>query len=105
MGVTAALILTHETRPCLLVNVAARGARVRMNKPLAKGSTAIFTFHELRRYCSVVWAKGDECALQFDREIEQEDMEGFLWITQNRAHYERICQESRAADWSAGIGD
>ncbi len=105
LEVTAALVLTHETRSCLLVNVASSGARVKMNKPLSKGSTAIFTFHELKLWCTVVWSSGQECGLRFEREIEQEDMEGFLWITQNRARYERLCQESRAADWSAGIGD
>jgi len=105
LGVTAALVLTHETRSCLLVNIASSGARVRMNKPLSKGSTAIFSFHELKLWCTVVWSKGEECGLRFEREIEHEDMQGFLWITQNREHYERICQESRAADWSAGIGD
>ena len=105
MDITAALVLTHETRSCLLVNVASYGARVRMREPLAKGRTAIFTFHELRIYCSVVWSRGQECGLRFEKEIEPEDMQGFLWITQNRRHYERLCQESRAADWSAGIGD
>ena len=105
LNVTAALVLTHETRPCQLVNIASHGARVRMDKPLSKGSTAIFTFHELKLYCSVVWSNGKECGLRFEREIEQEDMEGFLWITQNRAHYNRLCNQRRAAEWSAGIGN
>lgn len=105
LDVTAALVLTHETRTCLLINISASGARVRLQQPLALGSTAFFTFHELRIFCTVVWSKGVECGLRFDRPIEREDMQGFLWITQNRAKYEQICQQSRAADWSAGIGD
>lgn len=105
MDVTASLVLTHETRTCLLINISASGARVRMSKPLSVGSTAIFTFHLLRLYCTVVWSRGEECGLSFDRQIEQEDMEGMLWITQNREQYERINQESRVADWADGIGD
>ena len=105
MDVTASLGLTHETRTCLLVNISASGARVRMSKPPSVGSTAIFTFHLLKHYCKVVWSRGEECGLSFDRQIEQEDMEGMLWITQNRAQYERLNQESRVADWAEGIGD
>jgi len=76
-----------------------------MHQPLAKGLTAILCFHELRIYSSVTWSKQDECGLRFESEIALEDMKGFLWITQNREHYDRICLQSRAADWSSGAGN
>ena len=105
LGVPASLVLTHETRACLIDDIAAKGARVRMSEPLAKGRTAMLSFHELRVYCSVVWSRQDQCGLRFETEIAREDMQGFLWIIQNRGQYERICLESHAADWSAGIGE
>ena len=52
-----------------------------------------------------MWARQGECGLRFETEIPKEDMQGFLWIIQNRSHYERICLESRAADWFAGLGE
>ena len=78
---------------------------MRVIEPLAKGRTAIISFHELRIYCSVMWSRNDECGLRFENEMPKEDMQGFLWIIQNRAQYDRICLESRAADWFAGLGE
>ena len=105
LGAQASLILTHETRPCLIDDVSPRGARVRVLAPLSKGLTAILAFHELRAYCTVAWSRGQECGLRFESEMPKEDMQGFLWIIQNREQYDRICLESRAADWFAGISE
>jgi hypothetical protein len=105
LGAQGMLILTHETRPCLIDDVSARGARVRVLQPLAKGLTMILAFHELRIYCTVAWSRKDECGLRFESEMPKEDMQGFLWIVQNREQYDRICLESRAADWFAGVGE
>ena len=99
------LILTHESRPCLIEDIAARGARLRLRQPLTKGLTAILAFHELRIYCTVAWSKELECGLRFESELPREDMEGFLWIIQNREQYDRICLESRAADWFSGVSE
>ena len=105
LGAQASLILTHESRPCLIDDIAARGARVRLQQPLAKGLTAILAFHELRIYCTVAWSNQLDCGLRFESELPKEDMQGFLWIIQHREQYERICLESRAADWFAGISE
>ena len=95
----------HETRECLLDNVSASGARVRLEAPLDKGRTVMLGFHELRVYGTVSWCRNGECGIRFDSKIEQEDMEGFLWITRNPEEYQRICRESSVHDWSLGIGD
>lgn len=105
LGAQASLILTHETRSCLIDDVSARGARVRVLQPLAKGLTAILAFHELRIYCTAAWSRNGESGLRFESEMPKEDMQGFLWIVQNREQYDRICLESRAADWFAGISE
>lgn len=105
LGVAATLVLPSGTERCLLDDISAIGARVRLARSLPKGLTALLTFHELRIYAGVVWWRGGECGLRFDRPLDLEDMQGMLWITENRALYERICKESRAQDWSAGIGE
>ena len=105
LGLPAKLVLPHETRECLLDNVSASGARVRLDAPLDKGRTVMLGFHELRVYGTVSWCRNGECGIRFDSKIEQEDMEGFLWITRNPEEYQRICRESGIHDWSIGIGD
>ena len=105
LGASASLVLTHETRPCLIEDVSSSGARVRMNHPPARGHTAMLSFHELRLYCTVAWVLDDRCGLRFEKELPLEDMQGLLWITQNRGQYERICNQSRALDWSSGRRD
>jgi PilZ domain len=105
LGAPASLVLTHETRPCLIDNIASSGARLRVQKPLTTGLTAILCFHELRLYCSVIWFRGDECGLRFVSRLALEDMQGLLWITQNREQYDHICLQSLAANWFAGIRD
>lgn len=105
LGVSAALILPHGSLPCLIDDIALRGARLRIERKLAKGETALLSFHELRVYGTVVWWKQGECGLRFDQPLDLEDMQGMLWITQNRALYDRICRTGHALDWSEGLGD
>ena len=61
LDVPAALVLTHETRACLIDDISSKGARVRVHETLAKGRAAILTFHELRVYSSVMWSRQGEC--------------------------------------------
>lgn len=105
LGVPASLVLTHETRSCLIDDISCTGARLRIKRPLAERQAAELVFHELRLFSTVMWARGDECGLRFDRALDPEDMQGMLWITENRELYERICQTGHAMDWSEGLGD
>lgn len=102
---SATLVLTHGNENCLIDDISATGAHLRVNVPIAIGSTAILTFHELRIYAAVVWCRKGEVGLRFEKTLPVEDMEGMLWITQNREMYERLCLESRAEVWSTGFGD
>ncbi len=105
LGAPASLVLTHESRRCLIDDISATGARLRIDRPLAERQSAQLVFHELRLFATVMWCRGAECGLRFERPLEQEDMQGMLWITENRAVYERICETGHAMDWSDGIGD
>lgn len=103
LGASAQLELTHEVRSCLIDDISSTGARLRVDRPLAERQALVLIFHELRVFASVKWLRGGECGLVFDKPLDQEDMEGMLWITNNRAVYDRICQTGHAMDWSDGL--
>ena len=105
LGAAASLVLTHETRRCLIDDISATGARLRINRPLAARQSVQLVFHELRIFATVKWVRGAECGLQFAEPLDMEDMQGMLWITENRELYERICQTGHAMDWAEGIGE
>lgn len=102
LGVPAQLQLTHETRKCLLDDISKSGARLRITRQLTPHQTAILTFHELKLYATVMWCKGAECGIKFDQPLDLEDMQGMLWITENRELYQRICNEAHALAWTEG---
>ena len=105
LGASASLVLTHGTCPCLLDDISLTGARLRLDRLPIAGTTAILVFHELRIYISVVWSEAGECGVRFEKPLDLEDMQGMLWITQNRAAYERLCLKSRTEDWSSRLRD
>lgn len=105
MGVPAQLVLTHDSRACLIDDISCTGARLRIDRPLAERQALQLVFHELRIFATVRWVRGAECGLQFATPLDPEDMQGMLWITENRALYERICQTGHAMDWADGIGE
>ena len=49
-----------------------------------------------------MWCNGAECGLKFDQPLDLEDMQGMLWITENRELYARICNEAHALAWAEG---
>jgi hypothetical protein len=105
LGVPATLTLPHQPLRCLLGDISEIGANLRVDGFVAQGTTARLDFHELRLFGTVVWVRGNECGLRFYTPLDQEDMEGMLWITQNREAYERICNSAHAEDWTQGIGE
>jgi hypothetical protein len=105
LGVSAQLVLTHETRDCLIDDISCTGARLRVMQPLAEHQSLLLAFHELKLFATVVWLRGGECGLRFDQPIDPEDMQGMLWIKENRKIYDRICQAGHAMDWAEGFGD
>ena len=96
--------MTHETRRCLLDDISANGTRIRIEKALEPGRTGYICFHRLRLFCTVSWSRAGGCGVRFESKLPQEDMEGFLWIVRNPKAYKRLCEETGAHDWAAGIG-
>ncbi|MEQ1498145.1 MAG: PilZ domain-containing protein [Novosphingobium sp.] len=105
LGAKAALELTHERRECLIDDISTTGARVRISPPPVVGGISLLRFHELKVYARVIWARNGEAGLRFEQRLEIEDMQGMLWITENREMYERICREGHMQDWADGSGD
>lgn len=105
LGAAASLDLTHQRRAVLLDDISSTGARLRMAHPPAAGTMAALRFHELKAYAQVIWANGNELGLRFEMPLDLEDMQGMLWITENRDLYERICRQGHARDWADGIGE
>lgn len=105
LGVPAALVLPHGTADCLIDDISCTRARLRICRTLASDQAVVLSFHELRPFAVVRWMRGRECGVKFEQPLDPEDMQGMLWITENRALYERLCPTGHASDWADGIGD
>lgn len=105
LGGQASLVLVHETNHCLIDDISTSGARLRVGFALRPNQTTQLVFHELRVYAVVMWCKNGECGLRFEQPLNLEDMQGMLWITENRDLYARICNEAHALAWAEGISD
>lgn len=95
LGAKAALELSYGTDSCLIDDISSTGARLRIRRPLAVDQAVLLVFHELRITAVVIWTRGNECGVGFTTPLDVEDMQGMLWITQNRELYERICREEQ----------
>ncbi len=104
LGVPASLVLTHGTHPCLIDDISCTGSRLRTERTLPVGVTAVLAFHQLRLMGVVRWMHSGQCGLQFERPLEIDDMQGMVWITENRDLYNRLCETGHASDWVGGIG-
>ncbi|WP_309621590.1 PilZ domain-containing protein [Novosphingobium sp.] len=104
LGAAASLELIHPRRACLLDDISSTGARLRIDPAPANGAMVLLHFHELKVYARVIWSKSNEVGLQFEQPLALEDMQGMLWITNNRDLYERICRDGHAQDWADGFG-
>lgn len=104
LGVPAGLLLTHRTHRCLIEDISASGALLRVSEPIPAGRTAMLQFHLLKLYVTIKWCRGGRCGVQFEQKLDAEDMEGFLWIVRHPKAYARFCSESGGRDWSMGLG-
>ena len=78
---------------------------MRISPPPAVGAISLLRFHELKVYARVMWPRNREAGLRFEQRLAIEDMQGMLWITENRELYERICRVGHAQDWADAFGD
>lgn len=105
LGAPASLVLTHQTRTCLIDDISRTGARLRIQQVVTERQSAILVFHELQLFSRVMWCRGNECGLHFDTALDPEDMQGMLWIKENRELYDRICNQAHALEWIEGLGE
>ena len=99
LGVPAVLSLPQGKVDCLIDDISATGARLRLARPLPAGTAALLVFHQLEAFGALVWFHNGECGQRFDRPLDPEDMQGMLWITENRELYERICRADMIEAW------
>ena len=105
LGLAGQLELTSGTIGCVVENLSRTGARVALASPPPRGSPVILQVAERRLFALLTWTRPGECAVHFDDPVGLEDMQRFLWISQNREQYELERESSAAKDWSAGLGD
>ena len=72
MNLPVSLMFPDKTCPCLLENMSSGGGRVHI-EPLPKlGSAAFLHCADLEIFCSVVWARGRKCGLNFEDIVTQD---------------------------------
>lgn len=105
LDLSGQLELTSGTIACVVENLSRTGARLALASPPPRGSPVILHVAERRMFALLTWTRGDQCALRFDDPVGLEDMQRFLWISQNREQYERDRASTAAREWTAGLGE
>lgn len=93
LAVPASLMHADECSPCTIENISSAGACVRTDCSVTEDSTVTLCFHLLRIDGVVKWSRNSLCGMRFHSPLEQEDIEGFQWIVENRTKYERLCRD------------
>ena len=100
----AVLITMSDRHRALLFNISRTGARLRSEYTPTEGTELFLQVGELDVYAKVVWRRGDECGLQFDREIRDWDIE-LLHYEASRGTKATLnpAEKGGADDWVAGV--
>jgi len=64
LGVPAQLVLTHEIRKCLIDDISASGARLRILQRLADRQAAQLSLPEPQLLGTAVWRRGGRCGVR-----------------------------------------
>lgn len=83
----AALELPHRNVSCEIEDVSRSGVRLRVERLPRPGTPALLRFGRIEAMGAIVWARGDRCALRFDRPLAPEAMARLQWIADNRERY------------------
>jgi len=100
----ALLITMSDRHPALLFNISQTGALLRAKDPPAKGTELFLQVASLDVYAHVVWTRGEECGLVFEREIRAWDVE-ILRAEASKGTEARLtaAEKGGADDWVAGV--
>lgn len=67
LRLTARAVLLEGTRPCILTDLSASGARVLVDRRLRIGNQVMLSWgHGLEAFGDIVWATPTECGIVFD---------------------------------------
>jgi len=102
LGVRGELELTRGTYPCVVDDISRTGARISLEPPPPRGAPAVLRVAGNSVFATVIWTRPDRCALRFDRPVPPEEMQRFLWISQNPEQYERDRLSVAARAWTSG---
>lgn len=93
-----------DRHPALLFNISRTGARLRAKDAPPKGTELFLQVGGLDVYAHVVWSRGEECGLGFQREIDAWDVE-LLRREGSKGVEGRMtaAEKGGADDWSAGV--
>ena len=100
----ALLITMSDRHPALLFNISQTGARLRAKQAPPKGTELFLQVGGLDVYAHVVWSRGEQCGLEFQREINTFDLEmlrreGFKGADAGMS----AAEKGGADDWSTGV--
>ena len=100
----AVLITMSDRHPALLFNISQTGALLRAKDAPTKGTELFLQVAGLDVYAHVVWTRGEECGLLFDREIRAWDVE-LLRTEATKGTEARLtaAEKGGADDWVAGV--
>jgi hypothetical protein len=102
LGVRGELELTRGTLACIVEDISRSGARISLQPPPPRGAPAVLRVAGNVVFSTVTWTRADRCGLRFDQPVPLDEMQRFLWISQNPEQYERDRMSVAARAWSSG---
>lgn len=86
------LVMLDRTVLCLLDDISRTGARLTMQSPPPRDSSAVLKVHGVEPFCTVVWSAFGRCGLQFDERLTLEQvvaLRDFDDCFEDHARYQR----------------
>lgn len=100
----ALLITMGDRHRALLFNISRTGAKLRAENSPTEGTELFLQVGDLDVYAKVVWRRGEECGLKFDREIRDWDVERLNYEARRGGKATLMPAEKGGADdWAAGV--
>ncbi len=100
----ALLITMADRHPAVLYNISETGARLRARNAPAERTELFLQVDSLDIYARVVWQRGEECGLEFERPIRRWDVE-LLRSNADKGVEARLtaAEKGGADDWETGV--
>ncbi|MCB2049005.1 MAG: PilZ domain-containing protein [Novosphingobium sp.] len=99
LHVAVALDLPHKRIECTFEDVSRSGVRVNVSPPPKAGSAAILRFGSIEAMGVVVWVRGNQCAIQFDRELSTDAMMQLQEVASDPESWERARASGFSTNW------